>query len=134
VDRDKASFHDCGRRLLHEGEHHKRTRFGGRLQHRHATARRDRRMFQADGRQGSEHSGATADVEAWLSIRPAMRGSTKCHIVTRAGFQDGSSAPIVVFSVGRKAFGFLCGGPNLRALRDANLIKRTYAQGVRAPT
>ena len=84
-------------------------------------------------RKRGEHGGGTAAVEARLADHPSVRGDGIYHIVARVGFNDGSAASIVVFSSGCKAFGFMYGGNDLRALVDVNLIERMYRSGVRAP-
>lgn len=84
------------------------------------------------GRRG-EHKGDTTSFDVRLADRPLVTGDDVYHIVARVNFADGSSTNIVVFSVGCRAFGFMYGGTNLRALVDANLIERLYRSGKRAP-
>ncbi|MDF0601550.1 hypothetical protein P1J78_12465 [Psychromarinibacter sp. C21-152] len=90
--------------------------------------------FSLMAKKRREHGGGTAGVEARLADHPAVRGDNVHHIIARVGFNDGSSASIVVFSAGCKAFGFMYGGTDLRGLVDVNLIEKMYRDGARAPS
>ena len=84
------------------------------------------------GRRG-EHQGDTTSFTARLADRPIVTGDNIYHIIARVDFEGGSSATIVVFTSGCRAFGFVYGGTNLRSFVDASTIERLYRSGKRAP-
>lgn len=89
--------------------------------------------FDLMAQKRAEHGGGVTEIDARLADNPAVTGDGIHHIVARIGFEDGSSAPIVVLAAGCKAFGFMYGGNNLRAFADPNLVEKLYAEGKRAP-